>query len=161
MIFTIGLTGVFLSVAGLAFVSLGSTRPTTLGVRNGVLARCPDTPNCVASSGASPGNRMPPITFDGDPEVAMRTLREQIMGMDGASIVSAEDNYTHCEFTTPVFRFVDDVEFLLDREESVIHFRSAARTGYADFGLNRRRMSQIQGKFTQTSTSFAIPAAAF
>ncbi|MGZ0174474.1 MAG: DUF1499 domain-containing protein [Planctomycetales bacterium] len=160
MALAIALTGVLLAVAGLAFLSLRSTRPTGIGVRNGALASCPDSPNCVSSSAASLANQMPPIAFDGDPAVAMQTLRDVIADMDGANLVSVEDRYIHCEFTSAVFRFVDDVEFLLDREESVIHFQSASRTGYSDRGLNRRRMTHLREKFAQFSTASSVLAGA-
>jgi uncharacterized protein (DUF1499 family) len=153
MVLAIALTGVLLSVAGLVLLSLGSPPPTGIGVRNGVLAGCEDTPNCVSSSASSPANRMPPLAFDGDPTVAMQILRNVIADMDGANLVSVKDGYIYCEFTTPLFRFVDDAQFLLDREQSVIQFRSASRIGYSDLGLNRRRMTQIREKFAQVSAA--------
>jgi len=51
---------------------------------------------------------------------------------------SSEDGCIHCELSSPLFRFVNNVEFLLNTDESVIHFRSASRVGHYDFGLNRR-----------------------
>jgi uncharacterized protein (DUF1499 family) len=41
-------------------------------------------------------------------------------------------------------RFIDDVEFVFDDETKTVHFRSASRTGYSDFGVNRRRMDDIR-----------------
>ncbi|HEY6084419.1 MAG TPA: DUF1499 domain-containing protein [Nitrospira sp.] len=43
-----------------------------------------------------------------------------------------------------LLRFVDDVEFLFDDDTKTIHFRSASRVGYGDFGVNRRRMEEIR-----------------
>jgi uncharacterized protein (DUF1499 family) len=40
---------------------------------------------------------------------------------------------------------VDDVEILFDDASKTIHFRSAARSGYYDFGVNRRRMEKVRG----------------
>ena len=58
---------------------------------------------------------------------------------------SAEDeSYLHYEFTSLLLRFVDDVEFLFDDETKTVHFRSASRTGYGDFGVNRKRMEEIR-----------------
>jgi uncharacterized protein (DUF1499 family) len=39
---------------------------------------------------------------------------------------------------------VDDVEFTFDETAGLIHFRSAARLGYGDMGMNRARMEAIQ-----------------
>ena len=47
------------------------------------------------------------------------------------------------------FRFVDDVEFLINPEEQLIHSRSASRVGYSDLGVNRHRMEQIQKGFSE------------
>ncbi|HJT19346.1 MAG TPA: DUF1499 domain-containing protein [Nitrospira sp.] len=43
-----------------------------------------------------------------------------------------------------MFRFVDDVEFLFEEDTKTVHFRSASRIGYGDFGVNRRRMEEIR-----------------
>ena len=40
--------------------------------------------------------------------------------------------------------FVDDVEILFDDASKIIHFRSASRVGYSDFGVNRRRMEEVR-----------------
>jgi uncharacterized protein (DUF1499 family) len=43
--------------------------------------------------------------------------------------------------------FVDDVEFLIAPEQSQIHVRSAARLGYSDFGVNRKRVEFLRAQF--------------
>lgn len=153
MILTIGITGGLLSVVGLSFLSLRANRPSNLGVRNGMLAACPDSPNCVSSLTNRQPHSMPPITYDGEAATAMQTVLDVVSNMDGARIVSSEDGYIHCEFSTTLFRFVDDVEFLLDADESVIHFRSASRAGHSDFGLNRRRMNEIRRRFSKATNA--------
>jgi uncharacterized protein (DUF1499 family) len=63
-----------------------------------------------------------------------------------------EENYIHAEFTSLVFRFVDDVEFLFSQErdgEVSIDIRSASRVGHSDFGVNRKRMEDIRGKLNK------------
>ena len=62
-----------------------------------------------------------------------------------ARVVEVTDRYLHAEFTTPVFRFVDDVEFLLAAD--AIHVRSASRLGWSDFGVNRRRVERLRRAF--------------
>ena len=148
---TSGIAAGLLLVAGLAFLSLRATRPSNSGVRNGALAACPDSPNCVSSQASDSTHAMPPITFDGDSAAAMQTVLDVVSEMDGAQVVSSDDEYIHCEFTTSLFRFVDDVEFLLKPDESLIHFRSASRVGHSDFGLNRRRMDEIRRRFIEAS----------
>ena len=65
----------------------------------------------------------------------------------GTRVVSIEKNYIHAEFVSSLFRFVDDVEFYLNDAAKVIHVKSASRTGYFDFGVNRRRVELIRKKF--------------
>ncbi len=43
-------------------------------------------------------------------------------------------------------RFVDDLEARLDIDAGLIHMRSASRTGYYDFNVNRKRVEQIRKK---------------
>jgi uncharacterized protein (DUF1499 family) len=50
----------------------------------------------------------------------------------------------HAEFRSRVFGFVDDVEFFFPAGQRVIHVRSASRTGYSDFGVNRKRIERMR-----------------
>jgi uncharacterized protein (DUF1499 family) len=43
--------------------------------------------------------------------------------------------------------YVDDVEFYLDQEARLIHFRSSARLPYYDWQVNRKRMEEIRAAF--------------
>jgi uncharacterized protein (DUF1499 family) len=42
------------------------------------------------------------------------------------------------------FGFVDDLELHLRPQENAIAVRSAARLGYSDFGVNRRRVENLR-----------------
>ena len=66
-------------------------------------------------------------------------LTAAINTMPRAKVISSTDNYLHAEFTSLLFRFVDDVEFLVDPENKVIHCRSASRTvGFRRASRERR-----------------------
>ena len=54
-------------------------------------------------------------------------------------------SYLRVELRTMLF--VDDGEFLLDRENKVIHIRSASRLGYSDLGKNRSRLEDIRSQY--------------
>ena len=114
------------------------------GVRDGRLAPLPSSPNAVSSQADDPSRRVEPLPFTGDPAVAMHKLRGVIEAMPRTRIVRVEVNYLHAAFTSRIFRFVDDVEFLADPEASVIHVRSASRVGYSDMGANRARVEAIR-----------------
>jgi uncharacterized protein (DUF1499 family) len=85
--------------------------------------------------------------------VAWQRLREVIAARPRARIISETDTWLHAEFTSLVFRFVDDVEFLLDRDAGVIHCRSASRSGRSDFGVNRRRIEELRAAFAARAGS--------
>ena len=66
--------------------------------------------------------------------------------MDRVTILDGDQENISAEFRS-LLGFVDDVEFQLDRENGAIQMRSAARVGYWDFGVNRRRLEGIRKKF--------------
>lgn len=136
-----------LVIVTLAVLSATARRPTTLGVRDGRLAPCPDSPNCVSTQADRGASRMEPMPILGDPTDVLPRLRAVLSAMPRSRIVTADDNYLHAEFTSALFRFVDDVEFCVDREQRVIHFRSASRVGKSDLGVNRQRMQAIAQAF--------------
>ncbi len=75
-------------------------------------------------------------------------LKSAIEKMEGTKIVIEKDNYLYAEFTSKLFRFVDDVEFLLDDKTKTLHFRSASRLGRSDLGVNRKRIETIKSRLT-------------
>ena len=101
----------------------------------------------MSSIATDPKHRMDPIPFIGDPSRAFLKIRNIVTTLPNAHVVGDNDSYLHLEFRTRLFRFTDDVEFLVDNDEKVIHFRSASRVGYSDLGVNRRRMGEIVHRF--------------
>src|SRR6267143_5965072 len=90
-------------------------RPTNLGVKDGRLAPCKRTPNCVSSQ-ADPADRehyIAPIAFRG----SMQDLRRAVESMERATVISAERNYLYAEFRTKLMRYVDDVELYYDEKQ--------------------------------------------
>ena len=124
----------------------GNRHPET-GVNGDRFAACPDSPNCVSSKSSDPRHAIAPVGYKGTIQQARRHLAQAISGMKRVRIVAAEERYIHAEFTSAVFRFVDDVEFLLDEGTSTIDVRSASRVGYSDFGVNRRRVEEFRARF--------------
>lgn len=110
---------------------------------DGQLAPLPPTPNGVSTMTRIRLLRMDPVGFEGEPDRMLETLKAVLQSLPNCHIVSTRHDYIHAEFTTPSLKFVDDVEFLIDDREKLIHFRSASRIGLYDLGVNRRRMKQI------------------
>jgi uncharacterized protein (DUF1499 family) len=132
-----------LVIVAFAVMSATSRRPKTLGVRDGRLAPCPDSPNCVSTQADREHQRMDSIPLTIDAAEAMQALQGIVCGMPRTQIITEDDHYLHVEFTSALFRFVDDVEIFIDHEQRAIHFRSASRAGHSDLGVNRRRMHDI------------------
>lgn len=149
LILLASLIALSLPILYLAVLSFISKRPANLGVRNGRLAECPSSPNCVSSQATDAAHRMDPIAFSGSPEDAFAKLRAIVEALPRAAIVSSDAHYLHAEFSTALFRFVDDAEFLIDPQARVIHFRSASRAGHSDLGVNRKRIDDIRQKFAE------------
>jgi uncharacterized protein (DUF1499 family) len=114
------------------------------------LAPCPASPNCVSSLAEDEQHAIPPFRYKKSKGDAKEAVKQAIRSWPRTTLVEEGDSYLHYEFTSRLFRFVDDVEFLFDDETKTVHFRSASRTGYSDLGVNRRRMesirSRVQGK---------------
>jgi uncharacterized protein (DUF1499 family) len=115
-------------------------RPDNLGVRDGRLAPCKRSPNCVCSQ-ADPADRehyIAPL------QATMAAVRRAVAGTPRATIVRDEKDYLHAEFRTRLMRYVDDVEFFFDGR--VIQVRSCSRLGRRDFGVNRRRVEALRAR---------------
>jgi uncharacterized protein (DUF1499 family) len=113
-------------------------RPDNLGVRDGKLAPCKRSPNCVSSQ-ASPSDEehyIAPI------HGTMEAVRRAVQVMPRTTIVSQQENYLYAEFRTKLLRYVDDVELFFDGR--VVQVRSCSRLGRRDFGVNRRRVEELR-----------------
>jgi uncharacterized protein (DUF1499 family) len=115
----------------------------------GNLPPCPDSPNCVSTKSAHDKRAMEPLPFLKTREDTREKIINILEGMKRTKIVTSTASHIIAECRTALFRFVDDVEFYLDDTEGLVHFRSASRVGYYDFGLNRRRMKEISKKYLE------------
>lgn len=128
------------------------TLPEGLGARDGRLKPCPDTPNCVSSQTTGKA-ALAPFAYRGSHQTAWLRLVKIVSALPRTKITQRTDHYLRAEATSRVFGFVDDIEFLLDENASVIHVRSASRLGYSDLGVNRQRVEQIRSLFAQGDTA--------
>lgn len=118
-------------------------RPNNLGVKEGKLAPCPGTPNCVSSQSDQSQSQVEPL-----PAVSMSQLRSVIEGMERTKVIEQNETYLYAEFTSKLMGFVDDVEFFLDSEQNAIQVRSASRLGQSDLGVNRQRVEMIRAQLS-------------
>ena len=134
---------VVVAIFGLYVLSMSASSPTNIGISNGKLAPLPESPNAVSTQSDDRQRTMEPLKMSGSAKAAIEQLAMLIADMPRTHIVNRSDNYLHVEFTSLIFRFVDDVEFHADESSGQIHFRSASRVGHSDMGANRKRMEVI------------------
>lgn len=108
------------------------------------LASCPSSPNCVSTHAQDAGHAIAPYRYRKSRAEAKEALKDIVRLLPRTKLVEEDADYLRYEFTSPIIRFVDDVEFIFDDEAKTVHFRSASRIGYGDFGVNRRRMEEIR-----------------
>jgi len=128
---------VLVAVQGIIAYSLSIMNPRTL-------RPCPSSPNCVSTQAQDDGHAIAPFRYRKSRAEAKEALKAVINSLPRVTLVEEDESYLHYEFTSLLLRFVDDVEFLFDEETKTVHFRSASRMGYGDFGVNRRRMEDLR-----------------
>lgn len=129
-----------------------SKPPANLGLSEGKLSACPESPNCVSTTATDAEHAIEPITFTGTVEEAKEKILAVVNKMERTTVITIEESYIHVEYRTKIMRYVDDVEFLIveGAEGTVrIHFRSASRVGYSDLGVNRARMEEFRRLFNE------------
>lgn len=119
--------------------------PPGLGVSGGRLAPCPASPNCVSSQ-ADPGDRLhyvPPLPLSLPIAEVQARLRAILADRPRVELLRDEPGYMHAVFRSATMGYPDDVEFYFDEAAGLLHYRSAARLGYGDMGVNRARIEQL------------------
>ena len=150
MLATIGLAG--MALLAQCAVGAPAASPDRAFVR---MAPCPESPNCVSTL-ADPSDSVhfsAPLTYTGSLADAKARLLAVVNAMPRTKIVEDDGDYLRVEYRSLIFRFVDDVEFQFDDVAKAVQFRSAARLGYGDMGVNRKRMDEIRASFQQNPVS--------
>lgn len=147
-----------------AIFSFSGTKPNYLGVQKsfphgGALALCPATNNCISTSEniSDLTHYTPPWNYNPEEkrgkvsrEIAMEELVEVIKSTKPdhftPKIVEKKDDYVRVEYGSPIFGFVDDVEFWFPAgKKAIVQYRSASRVGCYDlFGVNRKRIKALR-----------------
>ena len=131
-----------LLLMGIGLTACSGTTPSTIGQ----FAECPSKPNCVSSKSVISDHKISPLGYNGSTDNARDSLLRFIKSIPRTNIVTKKKNSIHVEFTSKIFRFVDDVEFYFE-DQGIIHYRSASRLGHSDLGVNRERMENIRQLF--------------
>lgn len=124
--------------------SLFAGNAPELGVLEGQLSPCPDSPNCVVSQNADADHEIAPLSYTSSRDTARETLLKVLTVVPRTRVVEQTDNYIRFESSSRLLGFVDDGEFYFPAEDNIIQVRSASRMGESDLSVNRRRMEQIR-----------------
>lgn len=122
----------------------GGQKAANLGVQNSLLSPCPASPNCVSSDATDADHQIPAFQLTTSPAEAWSFVRQRVSELPKTKIITETADYLHAECRSAVFGFVDDLELYLRPEQGLIAVRSAARLGYSDFGVNRRRVDDLR-----------------
>tara|TARA_R110002073_G_scaffold77626_2_gene187876 strand:- start:105 stop:509 length:405 start_codon:yes stop_codon:yes gene_type:complete len=114
--------------------------PQNIGVNDGRLIPCPESPNCVSSFETDEEHGIAALNAN------LNQIQQVLLSLDEANIVEQTDGYLYAEFTSRIMGYVDDVEFLYDPASNQTHVRSASRLGHSDLGANRKRIETIRAQ---------------
>ncbi|MCK5680993.1 DUF1499 domain-containing protein [bacterium] len=136
--------GALLLIISIPLLSCSDKNHATLGISDSRLAPCPSSPNCVSSDDRDSKHNIPPLQLNVAPAEALQTARQIILKWPRTKIINETSDYLHAECRSAFFGFVDDLELHLRPAEGIIAIRSASRSGYSDFGVNRRRVEDLR-----------------
>jgi uncharacterized protein (DUF1499 family) len=138
-------SGTLLFIAMVAIITrtFPPKKPDNVG-KPGTLSMCGYKPNCVCSFENRPNHMIAPLEWNRTEAEGIEKIETLIRSLPRVRVITRTDNYLHAEFTTLIFGFVDDVEFLADEKSRTIHLRSASRLGYSDLGANRSRLENLR-----------------
>jgi uncharacterized protein (DUF1499 family) len=110
---------------------------------DGVLSPCPISPNCVCSKlPQSDSHYIEPLVPTASTLAIFPMLVDYVQQLPNAELEEKASHYVRVSIHPIIFGFTDDLELFFAGDK--IHVRSASRTGWYDFGINRRRVESIR-----------------
>ncbi|MEO8439738.1 MAG: DUF1499 domain-containing protein [Spartobacteria bacterium] len=109
-----------------------------------MIVPCPSSPNCVSTEAQDKTHAVEPFLVLASRDDLWAQVREILLSLPRTSLAEENPNYLHAECRSAKLGFIDDLELQLRSEQGKVVVRSAARSGYYDFGVNRRRVEQLR-----------------
>lgn len=133
-------------------ITLAAVAVTLLGCSNGEITMqdrsaqpCGDKPNCVSTQDSREEFTLAPFTLMEN--ASLDEIEKAALSLGRAKTADKEQNYLRIEYTSRVFRFVDDLELRIEDNNLIV--RSESRTGHSDFGVNRKRADALREALKQ------------
>jgi uncharacterized protein (DUF1499 family) len=101
---------------------------------------CGDKPNCVSTQDSREKFSIEPFTLNQG--ATLDQVETAALSLGRAKTAVKQDDYLRIEFTSLIFRFVDDLELRIEDNNLIV--RSESRTGHSDFGVNRKRINALR-----------------
>ncbi|MCG7497626.1 DUF1499 domain-containing protein [Vibrio sp. Of7-15] len=130
---------VFLAISILSLTAC-SQGVTTIADKSS--SPCGEKPNCVSTLDNRDEFNIAP--FELTPDATLEMLEQAALQLPGAKTAVKEKDYLRIECTSTILRFVDDLELKIEGQQLIV--RSESRTGYSDFGVNRKRAEQLRAE---------------
>ncbi|MGL5356649.1 MAG: DUF1499 domain-containing protein, partial [Cetobacterium sp.] len=107
-----------------------------------MLKECPKSPNCVSSGSKDAKHYIEPIAIHNPVNIKKKLI--YVIEQLGGAILIDKENYLKASFKSKFFGFEDIADFEIIEDEKIINVKSAAETGWYDFGVNRKRIEKIK-----------------
>jgi len=89
-------------------------------------------------------NKTSPFELAMPEDQAWRIIKDTIENMPRTVIVEEQPGYIHAKCTSLVFRFVDNLELLLNQDTNIITVRSSSTFALFDFEVNYLRIDNLR-----------------
>ena len=136
--------GALLVIVSIPLFSCSDKHPSAIGLSDSKLGPCPSSPNCFSSDDHDSDHIIAPFQLVKPANEVWPVVREIVSELPRTRIMKETEDYLHAECRSFLFGFVDDLELHLRPANEIIAVRSAARSGYSDFGVNRRRIESLR-----------------
>ena len=112
---------------------------------------CPNSPNCVSSETVKKDKQhyIAPFKLISDADKTWDALKNCLIKQAQILIIEENRYELKAQVKSRLFRFIDDLNFVLDEEKKLIEVYSASRLGYSDLGVNRRRLETLRKQLQQ------------
>lgn len=122
--------------------------PAYVGVQDGNFVPLPTSPNAVSSQTDDETRHVEPLQARATQEETKAAIEQALSEMGKNKLVKSEGPYLHAVFTSAQMGYNDDVEFWIDQDAGLVHYRSQSRVGYSDAGANRARYESFQRTYS-------------
>lgn len=103
---------------------------------------CDNKSHCVSTLEQREKFKLAPFTLTAKGIQKWADIVAIAQTLPGAKLIEQDGHYFHIEVRSAVFGFIDDFE--VKQQAQQLQVRSISRSGYSDFGVNRKRAQQFR-----------------